>query len=110
VLIIKGEKRQRYIGFTVNAPVNQVDKSSFLYEIRRICNKKYKKNLKEMGIWLIRFNGSTGILKCNHQEKENAILLLQSVKNIGLNKVKIIPVGTSGTIRSLIKKHLSNHI
>ena len=108
VLIVKGDRRQRYIGFVVNNNDNQVDKSSIFHEIRRICNKKYNKNLKEMGIRLIRFNGSSGILKCNHQEKENTILLLQSIKNIGSNKVQIIPVGTSGTIRSLIKKHMSN--
>ena len=59
-----------------------------------------------MGIYLIRFNGEQGIVKCNHVEKENTIKLLKSIKQISSDKVKIETLGTSGTIKTLLKKHM----
>jgi RNase P/RNase MRP subunit POP5 len=57
---------------------------------------------------MIRFNGKKGIIKCNHLTKENTIMLLKSIKKISTKKVKIETLGTSGTIKSLIKKHMSD--
>ena len=57
-----------------------------------------------MGIRIIRFEGNSGILKCNHLEKENVIILLNKIKKIGLHKVEIETLSTSGTIRSLVNK------
>lgn len=62
----------------------------------------------EMGLYLIRFDGDKGILKCNHVEKENTIKLLKSIKKISSKKVEIETLGTSGTIKSLVKKHMNN--
>jgi len=59
-----------------------------------------------MGINLIRFDGEKGILRCNHTEKENTIDLLRSIKEINSEKVNFETIGTSGTIKSLIKKHM----
>jgi RNase P/RNase MRP subunit POP5 len=59
-----------------------------------------------MGINIIKFDGIKGIIKCNHIEKENAIKLLTSITNIDHVKIEIITLGTSGTIKSLIKKHM----
>ena len=56
-----------------------------------------------MGIRLIRFDGTNGILKCNHIEKEHAIELLTSIQSIASNKVNISTIATSGTIRALVK-------
>ncbi len=61
-----------------------------------------------MGLYLIRFDGDKGILKCNHVEKENTIKLLKSIKKISSKKVEIETLGTSGTIKSLVKKHMNN--
>lgn len=60
-----------------------------------------------MGIRLIRFDGSTGIIKCNHTEKENTIKLLRSIKKIISKDVSIETLGTSGTIKALIRKHMT---
>jgi len=60
-----------------------------------------------MGFYLIRFNNGKGILRCKHTEKENAIKLIKSINRISSIKVKIETVGTSGTIKSLIKKHMT---
>jgi RNase P/RNase MRP subunit POP5 len=74
--------------------------------INRECENKYKKSGRDMGLNLIRFNGKQGILRCNHIEKENAINLLTTFSNIFSKKVEIKTIGTSGTIKSLINKHL----
>lgn len=68
----------------------------------------FKRPWKEMGIYLVRFNGKTGIVRCNHKEKENVIEVLKSINSINSQKVKIVTVGTSGTIKALKKKHLTN--
>jgi RNase P/RNase MRP subunit POP5 len=61
-----------------------------------------------LGIFLIRFDQGKGIVKCNHIEKENTIKLLKSIKKISSNNVDIETLGTSGTIKTLIKKHMMN--
>ena len=59
-----------------------------------------------MGLTLIRFDGTNGILKCNHTEKENTIKLLQSINNVSSYKVQLKTVGTSGTIKALTNKYM----
>ena len=61
-----------------------------------------------MGIRLIRFEENKGIVKCNHIEKDNTINLLKSINKISSNKIKIDTLGTSGTIKALIYKHMNN--
>ena len=56
---------------------------------------------------MVRFDGIKGIVKCNHIEKENTIKLLKSIKKISSNKVNIETLGTSGTIKALIRKYMS---
>ncbi len=102
--IAKGNRRQRYIAFIVKNLDNNLNKSLILNEIQKKCNQMFKKDLKETEIRLIRFNNSTGIIKCNHLEKENTILILKSIKKLGTKNVEVVPIATSGTIRSLKKK------
>lgn len=61
-----------------------------------------------MGISLTRFDGKKGIVKCNHTEKENTIKLLKSIKKISSHKVDIETLGTSGTIKALVRKHMTS--
>ena len=63
-----------------------------------------------MGIYLTRFDGRKGIVKCNHIDKDNTINLLTSIGNIYSHKIKIKTLGTSGTIKSLIRKHMDKEI
>jgi len=60
-----------------------------------------------MGLRLIRFDGEMGIIRCNHLEKENTINLLRSIKSVSSKKVEIETLGTSGTIKSLVSKHMN---
>jgi RNase P/RNase MRP subunit POP5 len=61
-----------------------------------------------MGIYLVRFDGHRGVVKCNHIEKENTIKLLKSIKKISSYNISIETLGTSGTIKALIRKHMIN--
>ena len=63
-----------------------------------------------MGIRLIRFDGIIGIIKCNHTEKENTNKLLHSIKKISSNKVSVETLSTSGTIKTLIRKHMNKKL
>ena len=108
--IVKDNRRQRYIGFVVKTLEKNLNKSEMLKEIQRQCKYIFNKDCKEMGMRLIRFDGTVGILKCSHLEKENTIMLLQSIKKIESKNVEVVTVATSGTIRSLVKKHMTNFI
>lgn len=57
-----------------------------------------------MGITLIKFDGENGIIRCNHIEKENTINMLKSIKKVNDKTVSLETIGTSGTIKSLLKK------
>ena len=79
-------------------------------ELQGQCNLIFHKDCNKMGIRLMQFNGKAGIIKCNHTEKENAISLLQSIKKISSKKLEVTTIATSGTIRSLVKKHMSTYL
>ena len=104
------KKRHRYVGFKISLPSSEsrINKKDVIYTVRDCCKNIFNKDCREMGIRVIRFDGSKGIVKCNHIEKDNTIKLLKSINNISSHKVKIETVGTSGTIKSLLRKHMGS--
>jgi RNase P/RNase MRP subunit POP5 len=58
--------------------------------------------------WVIGIKNNYGLVRCHHKDKEKTIELLQSIDTIGRSKkhVKIITLGTTGTIKSARKKYL----
>jgi RNase P/RNase MRP subunit POP5 len=60
-----------------------------------------------MDIYLIRYDNNKGIIRCNNMNKESVIKILRSIKNISSDNVKIITLGTSGTIKALVNKHFN---
>lgn len=82
--------------------------SDVVQELRRQTKQLFSKDYKEMGLWLVRFNGTMGIVKCNYQEKEHTIELLQSLRYIGSRKVTVTTQVTSGTIRTLTHRKRSS--
>jgi len=110
--IVKENRRRRYIYFIVE-PLNKqinIEKSEMYNEIKQQCKNIFNENCESMGIRLMSFNGKKGILKCTHTEKENTIKLLNSIKKISLNEINIKTIGTSGTIKTLIKKYINENI
>ena len=103
--IIKEGRRRRYIGFILEDDDLEISKTEMINSIRSYCNEIFNIGCKSKGFFLVRFSNNKGILRCKHTEKDNAIKLLNSIKKIGNKDIKIKTIGTSGTIKSLIKKH-----
>lgn len=107
--IIKEGRRRRYIGFEIKTDKDKTFlKEDIIENIRKKSERIYNKNFKEMGLFLVRFNGMQGIVRCKHTEKENTIALLKKMDKINDEKITINTIATSGTIKALIKKHMSN--
>jgi RNase P/RNase MRP subunit POP5 len=108
---VKGTRRQRYISFQIiyenTGPA--ITQSELIQTLRQRSYEGFSKTTKELGLWVIQFNGTTGILKCHHREKENMIQFLKSLQNIGKKQVTITTHATSGTIQGLtVKKRKQN--
>ena len=104
--IVKGDRRHRYISFRVtlegnNAPLTKVE---LIQALRQQTQDLFSKTVKELGLWVIHFDGTTGIIQCSHKEKEHTIQLLYSMKKIGSKSVSFTTYATSGTIRGLTEK------
>ena len=98
--IIKDGRRRRYIGFKVtNIKDKVILKSDLIGEF---------KNQNKKDLYVVRFNGKAGIVRCSHMQKDNTINFLKNIKKINDQRVKVETLGTSGTIKSLIKKHMSD--
>jgi len=100
--------RRRYIGFCIKKPNKNfiITRNNLINEIKKNCDNLFNQNLSELGIYLIRFDGNKGIIKCNHISKERTIKILKSIKKVSSNNIEIITLGTSGTIKGLVKKHM----
>ena len=72
---------------------------------RRQLNERLKQALQEPDPRLTLYNGIHGIVKCHHHQKNDLITFLQALDWVGnqSNKIKIKPITTSGTIKSLKK-------
>jgi len=102
-LIVKDGNRKRYIGFFISE--KDIRKKELIEEIKNKSLLLFGKDARSKGFFLLKIEDNYGILRCKHTEKENAIKMLNSIDKIGFEKVKINTIGTSGTIKSLIKKH-----
>lgn len=103
---MKGTRRQRYIYFQVVYKKEDpaITKAELIQTLRQKSYEIFSKNSKDLGLWVIQFNGTAGILKCHYREKENILRLLQSLENIGKKPVTITTHSTSGTIHGLAAK------
>ena len=107
LVIIKEGRRRRYIGFKVKSLKNVFfTKKQIIEEIRKKCPFFFEKDCKEVGIYLIRYDNEEGIVRCKHTDKETTIKLLKSINRISDKKVIIETLGTSGTIKSLVRKYI----
>ena len=107
------EFRPRYILFTISKEEKmfQISRNEMIASLRLYCMKLFNCSLKEKKFYLTRFNGEKGIFRCKHTEKQSAITLLQSISKINDQPVTITTIATSGTIKTLLKKHdLANEL
>jgi RNase P/RNase MRP subunit POP5 len=107
---MKGTRRHRYIAFHIHYENHDalMDHSQFLQVLRQQAMGLFSKSLKDLRLWIVSFDGTDGILKCDYLQKEAVIMLLQSIKIFGEKPVTISTSITSGTIHGLSKtKHKS---
>jgi RNase P/RNase MRP subunit POP5 len=107
--ILKKNYRQRYIGFYIEKSNKNgfITKNEINKEIKKKCFDFFNKKIREMGIYLIKFDGFKGIIKCNHIYKKEIINIMESIESISSDKVNIKTIGTSGTIKKLINKYMN---
>ena len=103
---MKGTRRHRYITFHVVCEGENplIAHTEFIQALRRLTVELFSKDFKELGLWVVQFDGTQGILKCRYTEKERAIHLLCSLKRIGMKPVTVTTLSTSGTISGLKDK------
>jgi len=100
--------RKRYIIFKIYSD-SIVSKRDLIYSI----HDSIKNASKFLTVpWVISVKNNYGIIQCQHLDKDKTINFLQSMESIGKfkNSVKIITLGTTGTIRSARKKYLDKLI
>ena len=100
--------RNRYIAFIIHSDDAKVfTRHEMIDEIKKHCQMMYHTHCRTYGFFLTRFQKNKGILRCFHKEKDKAISLLTSIQKINKTSVNIETIAASGTIRSLIGKHLN---
>jgi len=107
-IVVKETRRHRYISFHVTYKKDAAvgTQSELIQILRERCYVVCSKNTRELGLWVVSFDGTTGILKCYHQEKDNVTKLLQSLDKIEKKPMTITTLRTSGTIQGLAQKKL----
>ena len=100
--------RKRYIAFKIQSEIN-FQRNQVIKAIQNNCNEQYGQSCKTYDFFLTRFKDNLGILRCYHTEKERGIELLTSINKIQNHPVSISTIATSGTIKTLIKKHLDGN-
>jgi len=101
------KNRKRYIAFKIESEKNiSFDRKQVIKSIQSTCLELFHTQCKTFDFFLTRFHHNIGILRGYHTEKKRAIQLLHSVTSIDNEPVMITSLATSGTIKTLIKKHL----
>lgn len=95
--------RRRYIAFRIQCD-KEIQENDLIRVVREKCSKENK--LEEIKPWILRFENNQGLLRCSHLAKERAIEMLMSINEVNGVKVNIETLGTSGTIRSAVRKYL----
>lgn len=102
--------RYRYIAFSIHqgTMATPLTRNEIITALRSECKLLFRQPCSTYGIFLTRFDGNTGIVRCYHLEKSRTIQMLSSITNIEHTPVTLKTLGTSGTIRALIKKYLKD--
>ena len=58
-------------------------------------------------LWLVDFEGTSGLVRTTNMEKDAAIAALNGIQAMAGEAVHVTTVGTSGTIRAATRKYLS---
>jgi RNase P/RNase MRP subunit POP5 len=56
-------------------------------------------------LWLVAFEGTSGLVRTTNLEKDAAIRFLNGMDNVSGEAVRLTTLGTSGTIRAATRKY-----
>ncbi|MBN1860770.1 MAG: hypothetical protein JW840_04830 [Candidatus Thermoplasmatota archaeon] len=103
---VKRTRRHRYILFQVHSEqeYSGITQKELIYELQKATYARLSKRTIDLGLWVVQFDGTIGIIKSLHCETEHVKQLLLSLNNIGGRHVMITTLATSGTICGLSKK------
>ncbi|TLZ92987.1 MAG: hypothetical protein E6J98_04750 [Methanobacteriota archaeon] len=59
-------------------------------------------------LWLVQFNGGSGLVRTTNLEKDAAIRALNGLDRVAGERVQVTTVGTSGTIRAATRNYLTS--
>ncbi len=93
--------RSRYIAFTVEAerPPSPTALAAALDEaLGPVLRDRVQPRV-------IEFDGAWGILRCAHTLKDEAIAALRGLRAVDGEAVRVVTVGTSGTLRKARRKY-----
>ena len=104
-----GDPKVRYIGFRVEAP-EPLPRQAMIQAIQATGRATDAVRFEAAGVWLTRFDGKRGVLRCAHPGAGFAREVLNAVMTVPVSgraiPVTIQTVGTSGTIRALTLRDL----
>lgn len=104
-----GDPKVRYIGFRM-ASDRAVPRQALIAAIKRTGRALDRDAFESAEPWLTRYDGQRGIVRCHHHGADFTRTLLNAVEKVRIDDdevpVDLETVGTSGTIRALVTKHL----
>jgi RNase P/RNase MRP subunit POP5 len=89
--------RYRYIAFRLEGP-RVFRREEFLDALR----------LSSPRLWLVTFEGTSGLVRTTNVEKDEAIRFLNRMDQVSGEAVRLTTLGTSGTIRAATRKYGSS--
>ncbi len=88
--------RYRYIAFRVEGP-RPFTREEVLQALHALPEP----------LWLVDFQDPKGLARCTHLKKDATIAALRQLASVGGLAVRVVTLGTSGTIRAATDKYLA---
>jgi ribonuclease P/MRP protein subunit POP5 len=97
-------KRKRYIVFNVDSE-DDFTKNELSSAIWREALSLFgDAETSDLGIALLEFDGSQGLLRCNHDSVESVRAVLASLRGVKRTRAVLHVLGVSGTVKAAIEK------
>lgn len=101
--------RHRYIAFRLEGNPRAPSRGEVVGALRGMATTRAGRGaVEEMRLWLTLFDGTQGILKVAHTSRDAAVEILRAIRWVGDkdNPTRVVPLGTSGTLRQARARYL----
>ncbi len=93
--------RFRYIAFRIDG-----GRDLQTGEVIRALSEASQNHPREARPRLVHLRSGEGVVRVSHLHRDAAVPLLRSLRTVGEREVRVLTLGTSGTIRKAIQKYL----